>query len=321
MAAVKTSPPRSTASPASSPEATAAEQINQPVQKRKGGRKPVYATQEERKMRNRAAQAGRLTLYTSLIRTYASSTPSNTLHSCYLAVTMCHAKRGLSVDLTHWLTHRNSFPRTSNRIHQAPRSYNQAPRRAIVGIAAVFPQCRRRSIDAPLQELVVGTHLDGEGDRRHRRVEGGFTVRRPATATSDTSSHRPSSPEPTNACTGCDVSAAADAPSRHSTTTSPATEAIHDEPIPRRSLHQSQSGHAANPDLTELVAVRRHHADASVPAILPPSTAGQPVTAAAGVPATPFRLLLLPVAIPNSHGRARQATPRTSRPSIFLHIL
>ncbi|KAI5853369.1 hypothetical protein BZA05DRAFT_314154, partial [Tricharina praecox] len=56
-AAVKTSPPRSTASPASSPEATAAEQINQPVQKRKGGRKPVYATQEERKMRNRAAQA------------------------------------------------------------------------------------------------------------------------------------------------------------------------------------------------------------------------------------------------------------------------
>jgi len=57
MAAVKTSPPRSTASPGSSPEATALEQ-SQPVQKRKGGRKPVYATQEERKMRNRAAQAG-----------------------------------------------------------------------------------------------------------------------------------------------------------------------------------------------------------------------------------------------------------------------
>lgn len=57
MAAVKTSPPRSTASPASSPEATAPEQIAQPPQKRKGGRKPVYATQEERKMRNRAAQA------------------------------------------------------------------------------------------------------------------------------------------------------------------------------------------------------------------------------------------------------------------------
>ncbi|KAF8543955.1 hypothetical protein BDD12DRAFT_145677 [Trichophaea hybrida] len=56
MAAVKTSPPRSTASPGSSPEATAPEQ-SQPVQKRKGGRKPVYATQEERKMRNRAAQA------------------------------------------------------------------------------------------------------------------------------------------------------------------------------------------------------------------------------------------------------------------------
>jgi hypothetical protein len=57
MAAVKTSPPRSTASPASSPEATAPEQA-QPVAKKKGGRKPVYATQEERKMRNRAAQAG-----------------------------------------------------------------------------------------------------------------------------------------------------------------------------------------------------------------------------------------------------------------------
>ncbi|KAI5804422.1 hypothetical protein EDC01DRAFT_760709 [Geopyxis carbonaria] len=57
MAAVKTSPPHSSASPASSPEATAPEQMTQPVQKRKGGRKPVYATQEERKMRNRAAQA------------------------------------------------------------------------------------------------------------------------------------------------------------------------------------------------------------------------------------------------------------------------
>ncbi|TGZ79165.1 hypothetical protein EX30DRAFT_350483 [Ascodesmis nigricans] len=62
MAAVKTSPPRSTTSPASSPEAAVAEQaaapaVQQPVQKRKGGRKPVYATQEERKMRNRAAQA------------------------------------------------------------------------------------------------------------------------------------------------------------------------------------------------------------------------------------------------------------------------
>ncbi|KAL7267831.1 hypothetical protein RUND412_009563, partial [Rhizina undulata] len=56
MAAVKASPPHSSASSASSPEATA-EQVQFPAQKRKGGRKPVYATQEERKMRNRAAQA------------------------------------------------------------------------------------------------------------------------------------------------------------------------------------------------------------------------------------------------------------------------
>lgn len=64
MAAVKASSPRSaSASPASSPEATVPEQTA-PVQKRKGGRKPVYATQEERKMRNRAAQAGTTTLYT-----------------------------------------------------------------------------------------------------------------------------------------------------------------------------------------------------------------------------------------------------------------
>jgi len=62
MAAVKTSPLQSSASPASSPEQA------QPVQKRKGGRKPVYATQEERKMRNRAAQAGRLLLYTQNFR-------------------------------------------------------------------------------------------------------------------------------------------------------------------------------------------------------------------------------------------------------------
>lgn len=59
MAAVKTSPPHSSASSASSPENTAPEQVQAPTQKRKGGRKPVYATQEERKMRNRAAQAGR----------------------------------------------------------------------------------------------------------------------------------------------------------------------------------------------------------------------------------------------------------------------
>lgn len=58
-AAVKTSPPHSSASSASSPEATTAEQAQFPTQKRKGGRKPVYATQEERKMRNRAAQAGK----------------------------------------------------------------------------------------------------------------------------------------------------------------------------------------------------------------------------------------------------------------------
>jgi hypothetical protein len=84
MAAVKTSPPRSTASPASSPEATAPEQPAQPVQKRKGGRKPVYATQEERKMRNRAAQAGR----SNFIFYLQSKIPF-----CYLAsVTMCHGK-------------------------------------------------------------------------------------------------------------------------------------------------------------------------------------------------------------------------------------
>jgi len=54
MAAVKTSPQPSEPSSASSPESS----VQFPAQKRKGGRKPVYATQEERKMRNRAAQAG-----------------------------------------------------------------------------------------------------------------------------------------------------------------------------------------------------------------------------------------------------------------------
>ncbi|KAI5795502.1 hypothetical protein DFH27DRAFT_126223 [Peziza echinospora] len=53
MAAVKTSPQPSEHSSASSPESS----VQFPTQKRKGGRKPVYATQEERKMRNRAAQA------------------------------------------------------------------------------------------------------------------------------------------------------------------------------------------------------------------------------------------------------------------------
>ncbi|KAF8445157.1 hypothetical protein BGX38DRAFT_1250610 [Terfezia claveryi] len=53
MAAVKTSPQPSEPSSASSPESS----VQFPTQKRKGGRKPVYATQEERKMRNRAAQA------------------------------------------------------------------------------------------------------------------------------------------------------------------------------------------------------------------------------------------------------------------------
>ncbi|KAF8418223.1 putative MEAB protein [Tirmania nivea] len=53
MAAVKTSPQPSEPSSASSPESS----VQFPIQKRKGGRKPVYATQEERKMRNRAAQA------------------------------------------------------------------------------------------------------------------------------------------------------------------------------------------------------------------------------------------------------------------------
>ncbi|RPA99670.1 hypothetical protein L873DRAFT_1806159 [Choiromyces venosus 120613-1] len=60
-AAVKTSPPHSSASSASSassPEPTTmAQQAQFPTPRRKGGRKPVYATQEERKMRNRAAQA------------------------------------------------------------------------------------------------------------------------------------------------------------------------------------------------------------------------------------------------------------------------
>ncbi|PWW73435.1 hypothetical protein C7212DRAFT_221929 [Tuber magnatum] len=60
-AAVKASPPHSSASSASSassPEPTTmAQQAQFPTPRRKGGRKPVYATQEERKMRNRAAQA------------------------------------------------------------------------------------------------------------------------------------------------------------------------------------------------------------------------------------------------------------------------
>jgi hypothetical protein len=56
MAAVKDSPPPATAA---SPASSTPEFVEQfPPQKRKGGRKPVYATQEERKQRNRAAQAG-----------------------------------------------------------------------------------------------------------------------------------------------------------------------------------------------------------------------------------------------------------------------
>ncbi|KAF3937072.1 hypothetical protein ABW19_dt0204091 [Dactylella cylindrospora] len=54
-AAIKPSP-GSPSSSMSSPEGTAVPDAAA-AQKRKGGRKPVYATQEERKMRNRAAQA------------------------------------------------------------------------------------------------------------------------------------------------------------------------------------------------------------------------------------------------------------------------
>ncbi|RPA88189.1 hypothetical protein BJ508DRAFT_320289 [Ascobolus immersus RN42] len=55
MAAVKDSPPPAAAA---SPTGSTPEFVEQfPPQKRKGGRKPVYATQEERKQRNRAAQA------------------------------------------------------------------------------------------------------------------------------------------------------------------------------------------------------------------------------------------------------------------------
>lgn len=51
---------KDTASPAAgSPGASSPEYVEQAQPaKRKGGRKPVYATQEERKQRNRAAQAG-----------------------------------------------------------------------------------------------------------------------------------------------------------------------------------------------------------------------------------------------------------------------
>ena len=56
MSSVKTSPQPSEPSSASSPESS----VQFQTQKRKGGRKPVYATQEERKMRNRAAQAGEI---------------------------------------------------------------------------------------------------------------------------------------------------------------------------------------------------------------------------------------------------------------------
>jgi len=55
---VKSSPPHSDDSSDSSPEDLTAPYAPA-TQKRKGGRKPVYATQEERKMRNRAAQAGK----------------------------------------------------------------------------------------------------------------------------------------------------------------------------------------------------------------------------------------------------------------------
>lgn len=53
MAAVKNTSQALEPSSASSPESS----VQFTAQKRKGGRKPVYATQEERKMRNRAAQA------------------------------------------------------------------------------------------------------------------------------------------------------------------------------------------------------------------------------------------------------------------------
>lgn len=53
MATTKNTSQASEPSSASSPESS----VQFTAQKRKGGRKPVYATQEERKMRNRAAQA------------------------------------------------------------------------------------------------------------------------------------------------------------------------------------------------------------------------------------------------------------------------
>ncbi|EWC44057.1 hypothetical protein DRE_01409 [Drechslerella stenobrocha 248] len=56
MAAAVKESPVSPSSSMSSPEGTAIPDAAA-AQKRKGGRKPVYATQEERKMRNRAAQA------------------------------------------------------------------------------------------------------------------------------------------------------------------------------------------------------------------------------------------------------------------------
>ncbi|KAF3933293.1 hypothetical protein ABW20_dc0101783 [Dactylellina cionopaga] len=56
MAAAVKESPGSPCSSMSSPEGTAVPDAAA-AQKRKGGRKPVYATQEERKMRNRAAQA------------------------------------------------------------------------------------------------------------------------------------------------------------------------------------------------------------------------------------------------------------------------
>ena len=76
---VKLSPDHSVSSSASSPESTHGDApIDNPsngadgngvvVQKRKGGRKPVYATQEERKMRNRAAQAGKKPAFSQVSR-------------------------------------------------------------------------------------------------------------------------------------------------------------------------------------------------------------------------------------------------------------
>lgn len=48
-----------------------------PTQKRKGGRKPVYATQEERKMRNRAAQAGESQISLPALRLRKAGSQSN----------------------------------------------------------------------------------------------------------------------------------------------------------------------------------------------------------------------------------------------------